>query len=38
MVVEADGQREAAGPRTWLLSKGWMRHGRIELNEIPGAA
>ncbi|HEY4119066.1 MAG TPA: hypothetical protein VGM56_14470 [Byssovorax sp.] len=25
-------------PRTWLLSTGWRRHGRIRRAEVPGAA
>lgn len=29
---------EVAGPRTWLLSVGWRRHGLIDPAEIPGAA
>ena len=27
---------EVAGPRTWLLSVGWRRHGRIDPAEVPG--
>lgn len=28
--------REVATPTTWLLRKGWRRHGRIGLDELPG--
>jgi len=28
---------EVARPRTWLLSAGWRRHGRIDPEEVPGA-
>ena len=30
------GAREVALPRSWLLRKGWRRHGRIGLTEVPG--
>ena len=23
-------------PKTWLLSEGWLRHGRIDALEVPG--
>jgi hypothetical protein len=26
-----------AGPRTWLLLRGWRMHGLLDPNEIPGA-
>jgi REP element-mobilizing transposase RayT len=37
----ADAARETSPSvvsraRTWLLSRGWRRHGRIDLDEIPG--
>jgi hypothetical protein len=35
---EPRGVPEVAGPRTWLLRIGWRRHGRIDPNEVPGAA
>lgn len=28
--------RDVAHPRTWLLSTGWRRHGRIRPEEVPG--
>jgi REP element-mobilizing transposase RayT len=31
------GRRPVAPPRTWLLSLGWRRHGRIDPAEIPGS-
>lgn len=27
-----------SAPRTWLLAKGWRRHGLVGLSEIPAAA
>jgi len=30
------GPPEVAAPRTWLLSVGWRRHGRIDPAEVPG--
>lgn len=30
------GTRETAAARTWLLRKGWRRHGLIEPAEVPG--
>ncbi len=30
------GPSEVAAPRTWLLSIGWRRHGRIDPAEVPG--
>lgn len=32
------GEPEVAEPRTWLLSQGWQRHGRIDPAEVPGVA
>jgi len=34
--TSADGAREVAKPRTWLLSQGWRRHGLIDPAEVPG--
>ena len=31
------GPREVAQPRTWLLARGWRRHGLIDPASIPGA-
>jgi REP element-mobilizing transposase RayT len=31
------GPREVAKPRTWLLTRGWRRHGLIDPAAIPGA-
>jgi hypothetical protein len=31
------GPREVAWPRTWLLARGWRRHGLIDPAAIPGA-
>jgi REP element-mobilizing transposase RayT len=31
------GPREVAKPRTWLLARGWRRHGPIDPASIPGA-
>jgi REP element-mobilizing transposase RayT len=31
------GQLVPHGPRTWLLSTGWKRHGLIDTAEVPGA-
>jgi REP element-mobilizing transposase RayT len=31
------GPREVAKPRTWLLARGWRRHGLIDPASIPGA-
>jgi REP element-mobilizing transposase RayT len=36
--AEPRGSPEVARPRTWLLRIGWRRHGRIDPNEVPGAA
>ena len=33
---DGDGRREVARPRTWLLTKGWRRHGLIPLSDVPG--
>ena len=30
--------RRTARPRTWLLRRGWRRHGRIGIGEVPGPA
>jgi hypothetical protein len=32
----AEGMPVAA-PRTWLLARGWRRHGLIDPDEVPGA-
>ena len=32
------GPPEIAAPRTWLLSRGWRRHGLIDPGEVPGPA
>jgi hypothetical protein len=32
------GPCEIAEARTWLLSRGWRRHGRVDPSEIPGEA
>ena len=32
------GDLEVARPRSWLLSKGWRRHGLIDPAEVPGGA
>jgi uncharacterized protein (DUF3084 family) len=32
------GRREVAAARTWLLSRGWRRHGLVDPAEVPGAA
>ena len=29
--------RDVAPPTTWLLTRGWRRHGRISLSAVPGA-
>jgi hypothetical protein len=29
-------EKETADPRTWLLSEGWRRHGRIDPAAVPG--
>jgi REP element-mobilizing transposase RayT len=36
-VTEASSPREVARPRTWLLAKGWRRHGLVDPAETPGA-
>jgi len=33
----AQGLRDVAPARTWLLTAGWRRHGLIEPSEVPGA-
>jgi len=35
-LARANRARDVAPPRTWLLEKGWRRHGRISLSEVPG--
>ena len=30
------GPREVAGARTWLLTRGWRRHGLVDPAEVPG--
>ncbi len=37
-VEPARGKPDVAKPRTWLLRKGWRRHGLIRLSETPGCA
>ncbi len=37
-VPAASERREVAPPRTWLLARGWRRHGLIDPGEAPGAA
>ena len=32
-----EAEQVVAPPHTWLLRKGWRRHGRIGLDELPGA-
>jgi REP element-mobilizing transposase RayT len=32
------GPREVAPARTWLLSRGWRRHGLVDPAEVPGGA
>ena len=34
---EARPPREVAAPRSWLLVKGWRRHGLVDPAEVPGA-
>jgi REP element-mobilizing transposase RayT len=36
--LPAPPERETASPRTWLLSEGWRRHGRIDPAAVPGPA
>jgi REP element-mobilizing transposase RayT len=36
--AEIASEPEVARPRTWLLSVGWRRHGRIDPAEVPGRA
>jgi hypothetical protein len=31
-----DDDAAVVSPRTWLLSRGWRRHGRIPVNAVPG--
>jgi hypothetical protein len=31
-----DDECPVAAPHTWLLTKGWRRHGLVRVNEIPG--
>ena len=35
-VPTAGERREVAPPRTWLLARGWRRHGLIDPAEAPG--
>jgi len=30
--------RPVADARTWLLTEGWLRHGRISVHEVPTTA
>ena len=30
--------RPVANARTWLLSEGWQRHGRLSVHEVPSTA
>ena len=34
--TNAKEEREVAAPRTWLLKKGWRRHGLVDPGETPG--
>ena len=36
-IEQASDEPAVHSPRTWLLQRGWRRHGLIDLNEIPGA-
>jgi hypothetical protein len=30
--------RPVAAARTWLLTEGWLRHGRLSVHEVPATA
>jgi hypothetical protein len=30
--------RPVADARTWLLTEGWLRHGRLSVHELPSTA
>jgi hypothetical protein len=30
--------RPVTSARTWLLTEGWLRHGRISVHEVPATA
>jgi hypothetical protein len=30
--------RPVADARTWLLTEGWLRHGRLSVHELPSSA
>ena len=30
--------RPVADARTWLLTEGWLRHGRLSVHEVPSTA
>jgi REP element-mobilizing transposase RayT len=35
--VRPDDESTVSEPRTWIVSKGWRRHGLIEVDAVPGA-
>jgi hypothetical protein len=36
LVHQATGPPDVSPPRSWLLTAGWLRHGRIDPAEVPG--
>jgi hypothetical protein len=33
---QPDEAAEVVAPKTWLLETGWLRHGRVRPDEVPG--